>query len=692
MATTTLTLACTASAMISYRYVTENWHTSPVLLRYIIEYSDKKKDPRSLLLSFQEFPDSLKYNLIKYVYLTLHYRLDDINMSALSLYGLTGSFVETTVTAQTKPDSGEFVGSVRLPSDDEVGQNYSIELPSATQQSTDAARALVRSPNIAVWANNDYNIDGPKDVIHAYLRDAEASLRPTLVVAYDDAKKRTFSIGVTNGPTSGYINPRVSNSWRWSYQVISGEFSVAERNVQTEAIFYWSPHGQASWSAIYVSGDVRTLNVPAGTFPIGTSIDFYLWARRDDGTTTTTPTYTLSTAAATMYATPVSPASSIEANDGPITFRWNASSSDGQAQDGATLQYSTDGSSWSALGTVTGTENAYTAPANTFPSGTIYWRVRSNNIDGTTGPWSDPTSFVSFGAPTAPSVTVTPGGFAVIRWQASEQEAYRVTVDGKIYGPFFGKDKSFQVKDPLDVGEHTASVEVQNSFGLWSKPGTATFTVPNTGHAKPKIPKSRFDVDATLEITVPNANSSNALYVYRDGVKIASLPLGKENITFTDRFALGVHSYKVVQHLVNYYAAISETVTGKLKSCTTRIALLSGGPWIELKLSENSQREEAFAMQKTVSLRHVSGAAYPVAEIGPYLDGSGSYDVAFTDVESAAAFEALFGQPVIVKSRGGNVVVGVLSNLDKRTNELYINYTFTIQRIYWRDYVDLTNS
>ena len=366
-------------------------------------------------------------------------------------------------------------------------------------------------------------------------------------------------------------------------------------------------------------------------------------------------------------------------------------SADGQAQSGSELQYSTNGNSWTALGTVSGSGTSYVCPADTLPSGTLYWRVRASNIDGTAGTWSSAASFVSFGAPQAPTVAVVSGNFPLIRWQADVQEAYQVTVAGKTYGPVFGTEKSLQLKDPLSDGNYTAEVEVQNSFGLWSAKGTANFTVTQMGHAKPHITASKFGIDARIDYSISNVSTTNEVFIYRDGVKIASMPV-EETGTFVDRYVLGNHSYQVIVRVSNYYAAYSpEQVSGTIKVCgAPRIAPFSGGEWMKLRLSETTRRTEGFTKQRQISLRHFTGAEYPVAEISPYTDASGSYDCAFENVEDANAFEALFGQVVILKTKANNVVIGVLSGYEKQVNRHYIAYTFTIQRIYWRDYLDFT--
>ena len=62
--------------------------------------------------------------------------------------------------------------------------------------------------------------------------------------------------------------------------------------------------------------------------------------------------------------------------------------------------------------------------------------------------------------------------------------------------------------------------------------------------------------------------------------------------------------------------------------------------------------------------------------------------MSFADLPSAKAFEALRGQAVVLKSRGGNVMIGILSTLSKRMTEFYIAFVFTLQRMHWRDWID----
>ena len=152
---------------------------------------------------------------------------------------------------------------------------------------------------------------------------------------------------------------------------------------------------------------------------------------------------------------------------------------------------------------------------------------------------------------------------------------------------------------------------------------------------------------------------------------------------------LGEHSWYVELWSSDGYYARSNTVTGTLKSCITRIALFEGGDWVELKLSASSEGLQGFQYSRSASARHVLGTKYPVLELGEFEDLSGSYECAFKDVESAGKLEAMRGKVVILKSRGGRVLIGLLSPLETRYTDFYIACSFTVQAIDWEDYRDV---
>lgn len=499
-----------------------------------------------------------------------------------------------------------------------------------------------------------------------------SSSSPIYTISTIDAQTRATPTYPISGAS---VDETQTITFRWT---TSNEHNTP----QTRADLQWSTDGQ-NWNALAtISGDTKHYSAPPNTFP-GAVITWRVRAYNLDNVAGPWATATFSTVDSAAVAKPIAPVSTVEAGDAPITFRWNTSNDSGSAPTRADLRWSADNSTWNALATITGTGTTYTAAAYKFPVGVVYWQVRAYNRNGTAGPWAS-ASFVAIAAPPRPSVTVDPVPFATISWQSSGQQAYRLTVDGTVYGPYFGTEKVFRVPDYLSDGEHTATVSVQGDFGLWSEKGSVSFTIQNIPGGLIEL-TGGFDVDAALSWT--DSMQGSDYYIYRDDVQIGRTG----GMRFTDRFVLGEHSYRVISRLPDGNYSPSGEVAGVMRSCVTRIAPFAGGDWTVLKLSENSDSEQRFSWSKTVSLRHVAGARFPVLEESAFEDGSASYDVAFPDASSAQAFEALKGQIVIIKSRGGRVVVGALTQLDNRMTDFYLSYNFTVQRIHWEDFIDDKN-
>ena len=172
--------------------------------------------------------------------------------------------------------------------------------------------------------------------------------------------------------------------------------------------------------------------------------------------------------------------------------------------------------------------------------------MRAYNQDNVAGPYSSAVSFVNVAAPATPSVRVTAVPFAIITWSASGQQAYRIAVDGETIGTFFGTEKRYQLETYLPDGEHTASIAVQNEFGLWSEEGSTSFSITAKADVRKPTLSVAFGVDAVLTWSLPSGSSRSRFYIYRDGVLIGTT----DAMTWTDRFSLGTHSYYVLRRLL----------------------------------------------------------------------------------------------------------------------------------------------
>ena len=492
-------------------------------------------------------------------------------------------------------------------------------------------------------------------------------------------KTLTSKITIQNSPGSGYCDPRYAITFQWYFSTAGGAVP------QGSATFCWKISTASEYTEVTISGSTTKVTIAANTFPVASTIQWYVAGEDYSGTTSQTSVFSFSTAAGTAYAYCRSPIGTAVDGTKPITLSWDLVNSDGSSPSLVNLSWKqpTD-VDWTTIRESSTPFSSWTVDGNFFPVGEIEWKVQATNRDSVAGP-AGTAAFICLRAPDAPNgLRATAVPFTTISWQGSGQEAYEISIDGAVVQKDFGEAvNSWTAQEALEDGIHTITVRIQGGYGFWSDPAETTIDVVNVPTGTLTLTGS-FGTDAALTVS-PTPAEDGAVCWYRDG-KAIGRTVGKDH--FTDRLVLGSHSwYAEVRDEDGYYTR-SEPVSGSLKSCVTRIAPFAGGNWIELKLSEKSDSVQNFRYARTNALRHVLGAKLPILELAEFEDMSGSYDCAFKDVESAAAFEALRGQVVILKSRGGNVVIGALTELAKSYTDFYISYSFTVQQIAWEDFID----
>ena len=488
-------------------------------------------------------------------------------------------------------------------------------------------------------------------------------------------------ITAQDSPTSGYADPRNAIKFSWYFASVGGAVP------QGSATFYWRVSGTENWTSVAASGATTSVTIPGNTFPVASTIQWYIEGTDIGGTSSTSTTYSFSTAASTAYAYPQAPVGITVDTGKPVTLRWTLVNADGTTPSRVVLSWKTPtDTQWTTIRDSSTSFTSWTVDASYFTVGEIEWKVVATNRDGIAGP-AGTAAFISLRAPDAPvGLTATAVPRTTIRWQGSDQEAYEIFIDGESVKKAYGADVyEWQPDFVLPDGIHVIAVRIQGPYGLWSDPATTTIDVINV------IPEGwedlsltgKLDVDADLTMSGAISPEWSAANWYRDGKRIAVTHSSRE---YTDRYVLGQHSWYVELWSSDGYYARSNTVTGTLRSCITRIALFEGGDWVELKLSASSEGLQGFQYSRTASARHVLGTTYPILELGEFEDMSGSYECAFKDVESAAKLEAMRGKIVILKSRGGRVLIGLLSPLESRYTDFYISFSFSVQAIDWEDY------
>ena len=665
MAQTSVTLSCTASAFITQDNPNANAHGSGSYNIY--DYLKTKK----VLFGFDAFSSSLSKKIIYSAKFAFSAQASQTDLS-YNGYMLTDYFNESTVTYNNEPVGMQSAYMRFYPS------GTSTERYEKTLTGTDAV-ALAKSRTVeiqGVFYNPHYG-----STVNVYTRNAASANRPVIIITYDDTDEATSKV-VSSLPANGKrMDPLQAITFSWS--LIADGYESVDPFVQASATFYWSSDSGTTWNSVAVSGSTQSVTIPANTFPGGT-IQWQVTATDDRGATTTSETRTIDTTDTLATTTLISPIDTLEANDGEILFRWSSTNASGSTPTGYQFAWrdaSVTPASWTQF-KILGSTPEYRMPANTLPVGTIIWTVATYNRDDVMGSWSSQAQIRTVGAPAAPVVSVTAVPFATIDWQATGQQAWRVSVDGKLYGPYFGGAKTFTLPDYLADGEHTASVEVQGQYGLWSQAGTADFTVTNVPGDDVTL-KAVCYRDADLSWT--SDSTTEDWLVYRDGVRIGHTA----QQGFTDRRSIGRHSWQVINRLAGGYYTASNVVQGELRSCMPAAVPLAGGEWLELKKSDAQTREDIWQGSQTAAIRHFAGEEYPTAEFAAFKDETVSLSVAWMpeEAEEARRFESLIGQPVIYKNRD-RMLIGVLQAFNLRRPQFYRSYSVTLTRIHWRDFVD----
>lgn len=498
---------------------------------------------------------------------------------------------------------------------------------------------------------------------------AYSSYKPYMVVSYLDDDVTVTPTGMS--PASGYVPKGSTNVFSWGL-AISGE--CLEEVKATSTTFRWRAGSFGTINTI-ACGTAQKVTVPAGTFTTD-DIQWSVSVTLNTGETVTSDWITLSTAEAASTAKPVSPAGIVIDATIVNRFSWQHIISTGTPQSKADLQWSADGATWNTLATVTGADQYYDVPANTFASGTKYWRVRTYNTDNTASAWSDAAEFIAINAPSAPSIVIqSTGPRPRITWQTSEQEAYQLMLsNGYASGTVYGTEKAWRSPAYLADGSYTVRVRVQNQYGMWSEWSAAALPV---SHTEGEAITMTVSAGREAALSWQTAGSYDFYLIERDGVAIAHTDV-KE---YTDKRSIGSVTYRVrgcYDDSDNYGVSNSDTV--EILPETNTICDLQTGVWLDMRLSETQLRTNRVSFAAGVSTIHLAGLAYPVEERSEQRDRSLAVACAWPHSQraSALALEALVGRLVCLKDHYGNMAIGTLPSLESNSDEFMRRYSFTV--------------
>jgi hypothetical protein len=586
-----------------------------------------------------------------YLYAELRYGTEGQSINGAYLNYLNDNFDEKTVTYENCP--GNVLGS---------GKIYAYV--TSTGGYIDAS---IFAEYVAAAAKNGIRTPPPYRIKYQTTRGSNA---PYMTVEYGN---EIVGINLSSlSPSNGSIVAANSTTFSWAEKASGCCYEAISR---TSAKFRWRKSASDTVKEIDVPGTATSITIPANTFS-GDSIQWQISVTANSGVTTTSDWMTLSLTDVESTAVAVAPDRAVLDGASDNVFKWEHIISTGTAQTKAELQQSTDSSTWTALATVTGAANTWTAPAGTFTSGTKYWRVRTYNSKGAAGAWSAATQFIVLAAPATPPVSiVSTEPRPEIRWQSDEQQAYQVEIDG-VYasGTRFGTGKTWKAPFYLADGSYTARVRVQNEYGFWSPWGTAALPVVNVPGGAITL-TAEGGIEAALSWT---PGSFDYYLVYRNGVAIAKVT----EPSHTDAASIGGVRYQVrgcYDNSDNY--SLSEAVEITVGTDNVRLYDMERGEWLHFLYDSSAHRSTGLSLSQDIQYVQLSGHTYPVAERSEFKSRALRIACVCADDAERQSLRALLGHLTCCKTPEGNMIIGYPASITENSDDFFSTYSFTIEQI-----------
>jgi hypothetical protein len=647
-----ITLTGAQCAGISASFPSTNFSTESV---YVAGDANGLSD---ILFSFAAPPEAARFKAIENVTVYVNYQVSFSTLAqSITWYYLRGPFNEKTVTYNNKPSYGGTKLSVYVSS-----AGYKTVVSSTTSLASYVLKYGIMIATNYYWA----------------FQSTRSSNPPYATFRYTD---ETVGLAISNtSPSRGSIVAANSNTFSWRESVNGYCYADVSR---TSAKFRWRKSASDTVKEIDVPGTATSITIPANTFS-GDSIQWQISVTANSGVTTTSDWMTLSLTDVESTAVAVAPDRAVLDGASDNVFKWEHIISTGTAQTKAELQQSTDSSTWTALATVTGAANTWTAPAGTFTSGTKYWRVRTYNSKGAAGAWSAATQFIVLAAPATPPVSiVSTEPRPEIRWQSDEQQAYQVEIDG-VYasGTRFGTGKTWKAPFYLADGNYTVRVRVQNEYGFWSPWGTAALPITNIPGGAITL-TAEGGIEAALSWT---PGSFDYYLVYRNGVAIAKVT----EPSYTDAASIGGVRYQVrgcYDNSDNY--SLSEAVEVTVSTDKVRLYDMERGEWLHFLYDSSAHRSTGLSLSQDIQYVQLSGHTYPVAERSEFKSRALRITCVCADDAERQSLRALLGHLTCCKTPEGNMTIGYPASITENSDDFFSTYSFTIEQIDRKEEIDL---
>lgn len=383
-------------------------------------------------------------------------------------------------------------------------------------------------------------------------------------------------------------------------------------------------------------------------------------------------------------------------NKSVIRFEWTHNSSVGGTQKKFDLQWCIDGISWDHTVSQTTSNNYYDMAANTFPSGNIYWRVRTYNDYDEAGSYSSSASFYAIGAPNAPSTLAITSGTArpVVTWTSVGQQIYQLQVlQGSTVIYDTGDVPSINVREHkitsfLLDGSYIVQVRIKNEYDMWSPWASPAFTVSTAKPAKPYLSVMRAHYGLSLAL----ANLSSYGLIYRSEYdRNEYICIGKTtSAVFNDHAVKNKTEYKYFVRSVSANDTYQDSDI-KIGTADFRYSLISPVTdpenIYEFNRSLNAIPRRGFDKALGGSFVQYSGREHPVYEPTEAVSTAMSFVFFLKTWKQVEDFMEIYDLKgtVLYRDIKGRKVYGILGGLSVADDRSGYNVSFTLTEV---DYIE----
>lgn len=344
------------------------------------------------------------------------------------------------------------------------------------------------------------------------------------------------------------------------------------------------------------------------------------------------------------------------------------------AQSKFDLHWSDDQITWKEISRETPNQ-FFTMPAEIFPEGRIYWRVRTYSDTGLLSDWSDVQVFnaeMQSDRPIITSPNIINGARPLFSWSQQDQIAYQVQVKNTLNETIWDSEEVISTNKNVESGidlinntTYTLRVRTKNLATVWSEWTEQIITVSYTPPAIPNITlnKSEGFIHLNIGNPKPEGLQPKVLYndIYRNGIRIAT-SVGNNYKDYSIRSGKE-YSYKVIAIGDNDTFSESEVieVTGSKLKGIWIYDIDNPDSLVNFKIDGGGRNE---SREVEHSFFKFAGRKKPVVQFGTQGDFAISANVAILrDDELKKKLDNLISKTILYRDGRGRKVYGTIPHL-----------------------------